>query len=178
MTFTSPVHCYFIVLGTETMNYLSPGKPCNLLILYQLHSDVALIFFFFSSLPFSLQIAHRHRQGVSLAMISAWLVYFLPLLKCLWLNTGFFSSPWCSGERRERHNPGIKGSVTVVLAYPSCRKPCPLLSDDPSCNTPHAGGPQTKALNTTPSALSSSLTGEQERKEPWKITERTVSYVF
>lgn len=52
------------------MNYLSPGKSCNLLVLYQLHSDAALIFFFFSlpSPPFSHQIEHRYRQGKSLAV--------------------------------------------------------------------------------------------------------------
>lgn len=136
--FTSPIHCYFIVLGTETMTYLSSGKPCNLLILYHLHSDAALIFFF-SSLPFSLQVAHRHRQGKSLAMLPAWLVYFLPLVKCLWLNTGFFSSPRRSSERRGWHIPGIKGSVTIVLECPSCRKPRPLLSDYPAA-THHTPG--------------------------------------
>lgn len=91
-----------------------PGRSCNLLLLCQLHSDVALI----SPRLFSHQIEHRHRQSVSLAARLAQLVYFLPLLG---RGDSALPLPWAS-ERREMKSRVINRSWTVIVGYTVCRK--------------------------------------------------------
>lgn len=154
-TFPSPICCYFIVWGTGTVSYLSPEKSWNLLILYQVYSYAALIFFFF--FPFTIfftsgwtQTQARSKLGseICLACLPS------PIVKVPMIQHQVLFSIMCKRMMRGGggKSQGIQGSVTIGSEYPSVGNHCFLIT--PAAVTPHTRGPLAEALNTSSSALS------------------------